>query len=270
MSPGERSTAGPTIQKSKGGRALIAVGLVAYGVMHLVVAWIAVQIAWGGSGSGQEASQQGALQELASTPIGGILMWVVVAGMAALVLWQGAEAIWGYRDEDSGKKLRKRLGSAGKAVIYALLGWSALQIAIGSGSSGGGETEESMTARFMSSGFGRIAVGVGGAVVIGFGVRLVVRGAKKKFLHELAGTPSQGVQKLGQVGFIAKGVALALVGGLFAWAAISYDPEKAGGMDDALRTLAGAPAGGVLLTAMALGIAAFGLYCFAWARHAKA
>lgn len=254
---------------SKGGKALIAVGLVAYGLMHLVVAWIAIQIAWGGSSSGQEASQQGALQELASTPVGGVLMWVVVVGMAALVLWQAAEAIWGYREHDSGKRLRKRLGSAGKAVVYALLGWSALRIAIGEGSSGG-DTEESMTARFMSSGFGRIAVGVAGAVVIGFGIRLVVRGVKKKFLEELTGTPGQGVQRLGQVGFIAKGVALALVGGLFVWAAISYDAEKAGGMDDALRTLAGAPAGAVLLTAMALGIAAFGVYCFAWARHAKA
>lgn len=254
---------------SKGGRALIAVGLIAYGVMHLVVAWIAVQIAFGGSGSGQEASQQGALQELASTPIGGVLMWVVVAGMAALVLWQAAEAIWGYREQDSGKRTRKRLGSAGKAIIYGALGWSALSIAMGDGG-GGGESEESMTSKVMSSGFGRIAVGIGGAVVIGFGVRLVIRGVKKKFLDELAGTPGTAVQKLGQIGFIAKGVALGLVGGLFLWAAISYDAEKAGGMDDALRTLAGAPAGMVLLTAMALGIAAFGLYCFAWARHAKA
>jgi len=53
------------------------------------------------------------------------------------------------------------------------------------------------------------------------------------------------------------------------WAGISYDPEKAGGIDDALRTVHDAPFGAVLLTLMALGLICFGVYCFFWATHPK-
>ena len=105
--------------------------------------------------------------------------------------------------------------------------------------------------------------------VIALGIRLVRRGLKKKFVDDLAGGVGRGVVRLGQIGYIVKGVAFAIVGGLFGWAAISYDPEKAGGLDAERRTVNGAPFGAGLLTLMALGLACFGIYCFAWARHPK-
>ena len=73
--------------------------------------------------------------------------------------------------------------------------------------------------------------------------------------------------RLGQVGYAAKGVALAIVGLLFVVAGVTFDPDRAGGLDTALRTLNGQPYGPYLLTALALGIACFGAYCFAWSRH---
>lgn len=79
----------------------------------------------------------------------------------------------------------------------------------------------------------------------------------------------RGVVRLGQIGYIVKGAAFAIVGGLFGWAGITYDPEKAGGLDDALRTVNRAPFGAGLLTLMAFGLACFGICLFAWARHPK-
>jgi Domain of Unknown Function (DUF1206) len=38
---------------------------VAYGVVHLLIAWIALLVAVAWSGTSEQASQQGALQELA-------------------------------------------------------------------------------------------------------------------------------------------------------------------------------------------------------------
>jgi hypothetical protein len=49
-------------------------------------------------------------------------------------------------------------------------------------------------------------------------------------------------------------------------AAIRSNLGEAGGLDAALRTLAGQPFGTVLLIAVAIGLAAFGVYCFAAAR----
>ena len=76
----------------------------------------------------------------------------------------------------------------------------------------------------------------------------------------------RATERLGQVGYPAKGVALGLVGVLLAWAAITFDPAKATGLDGALRTVLEAPFGKWLLSLVALGIAAYGVFCFFRAR----
>src|SRR5580765_1826646 len=65
---------------------LVMVGLIMYGVVHLLIAWITFQVAF--TGSGQEASQQGAMAEMASAPVGDVLLWVTAVGFFGLVLWQ--------------------------------------------------------------------------------------------------------------------------------------------------------------------------------------
>ncbi len=75
--------------------------------------------------------------------------------------------------------------------------------------------------------------------------------------------------RLGRLGYVAKGVALGIVGVLFLVAAATHDPGKAGGLDAALRALLGVPAGGVFVSLVALGFACFGVYSFARARYAK-
>lgn len=251
------------------GRWLIRFGLVAYGVVHLLVAWIAVQVAWGGSSSGDQASQQGALQQMGQAPLGRVLLWATAVGLGAMALWQLIAAIAGYRDYEASTRWRRRVGSAGKAVLYGWLCWSAGRQAVGSGISSGGQAERSLTARILGSPVGRVGVIVVGLVIVGIGVWQIVRGIARKFTEDLAGTPSPVLLRLGQIGFAAKGIALVVIGGLFCWAALSYDPDKAGGLDDALRTVASVPAGSLLLTLLAAGIACFGLYCFVWAGHAR-
>ena len=48
---------------------------------------------------------------------------------------------------------------------------------------------------------------------------------------------------------------------------MTFDPSDASGLDGALRTILEAPFGQVLLTLVAVGIAAFGAYCFVRARY---
>ena len=153
-------------------------------------------------------------------------------------------------------------------MAYAAIGVAAVKNLLGSGGSSN-STEEGWTARLMFAPFGRVVVGLVAVAIVVFGAGLVRRGVTRKFTDDLAGGVGRGVVRLGQIGYIVKGVAFAIVGGLFGWAAISYDPAKAGGLDDALRTVNGAPFGAALLTLMALGLACFSVYCFAWAWHPK-
>jgi hypothetical protein len=238
----------------------IMLGLMAYGVVHLLVAWIALQLAFGRSS--QEASQQGALQDLAGQPLGGVLLWVVAVGLLLLVPWRVLEIVYGHLD------LEKKLSSIGRAVVYLVLGVSAIKVGVGAGGSSTNQ-QQTFTAQLMAHSSGRVVVFVIGLAVVGIGVRHVYKAVTKKFTEDLAGGVSDLTVLLGRIGYAAKGIAFAVVGGLFGWAAIAYDPQKAGGLDTALRTVKEQPFGSVLLTVLAIGIAAFGLYAFIWSRNAR-
>lgn len=98
----------------------VRLGLVVYGIVHVIVAGIALQMAWG-SGGGEEASQQGAFSVLADSPLGRSVLYIVALGLAALVLWQLSEAAVGHREADGKERIAKRLTSVGKAAVYAVL-----------------------------------------------------------------------------------------------------------------------------------------------------
>ena len=71
------------------------------------------------------------------------------------------------------------------------------------------------------------------------------------------------------VGYIAKGIAVGVVGVLFVVAALTHDPEKASGLDGALKSLADLPFGTFILWLVGAGLIIYGVYCFARARYAR-
>jgi hypothetical protein len=253
-----------------GYQVLVRVGLVSYGLVHVVLAWIAAQVALGGGRGGDDASTSGALQQLGQQPFGRVLLWVMAAGLLALVLWQVLEAIAGRPGADAKDQVKNRGRAAGKAVVYLVLAITAIRIAVGAGAgSDSGQAEETLSARLMSVPFGRVLLVVVGLAVLAVGVSQIVKGVRKTFVRDLTGGVGQGVVVLGTLGWVAKGIALALVGVLFGWAAARHDPKKAGGMDAALGALRDQPFGTALLLAMAVGFAAFGVYCLAWAANRR-
>ncbi|HYH34350.1 MAG TPA: DUF1206 domain-containing protein [Nocardioides sp.] len=246
----------------------VRVGLVAYGVVHLLVGWLALQLAFGDrEGS---ASSNGALRELAQQPFGRVLVWVVAVGLALLALWQLLEAAAGHRTLRDRKRLWHRAASAGKVLVYGYLSYSAFRVAVGAGSSGSGT--DSMTAQVMDLPGGQVLVGLVGAGVVAVGGYLVWKGITDGFRDDLTsegqrGNTGDAYLWLGRVGYAAKGIALGLVGVLFGWAAATHDARRSGGLDQALQEVLDQPFGPYLLGAVALGILGFGLFCFAHARH---
>jgi hypothetical protein len=249
---------------------LARVGLIAYGVVYLLIGWLALQIAWGASAS-KSADTSGALRTLADQPFGKILLWLVALGLVALALWQASEAIWGYRNRQAAKRIPKQATSGAKAVIYAALGVSAALVALGSGSSSS-QSQQHATSGVLAWPGGRVIVVVAGLIIIGVGVAEVVKGVKKSFAEQidtssLSPAAREGVARLGQVGYIAKGVAFGVVGGLLSYATLTFDRQQAQGLDGALQTILAQPFGKFLLTAVALGFVAFGLFAMLQARY---
>jgi hypothetical protein len=253
---------------------LARIGLLAYGVVHVLVAWLALQLAWGGGG--ESADQSGAMQTVSESPVGKPLLWVIAVGMIALAVWQAAEVLrWRHGWSASGKTRTKALKKSGKAivkaVIYGALAVLAIRFATGSGQSSSSQQQQTAAGVFGWPA-GRWLVAAAGLVLIAVGAYHVYKGVTKRFLKEIDTTDCsrsalQLVTRLGQVGFPGKGVALAAVGGLLTYAAITFDPAKATGLDGALHTILALPFGQILLTLVALGIAAFGAYCFVRARY---
>jgi hypothetical protein len=247
---------------------LARVGVITYGAMHLVVAWLVVRLALGDhSGS---ASGGGALRQLAQGTAGRGLLVVVAAGFLALGLWQAVEAVLGYRGQSGRQRLVNRILSALKAVTFGVIGVNAFLVA--AGSSGGGGSPDGVTARLMAAPAGPLVVGLVGVVVIVVALFLAYHGLSEGFRDTLSddgatGTNGRWYVRLGTVGYVSKGVAIALVGSLFVYAAVTHDPEKSGGLDQALQTVQRETFGAPVLVLVALGLTCFGLFCFALARH---
>jgi len=244
-------------------------GLVAYAIVYLMIGWLAVQLAFGDRQG--KPSSSGAMHELAQQPFGDVLIWVVSIGMFVLVLWKLLDAAFGHREErDGGKRARKRLVSVGKAILYAAIGWSGLQVATGSGSSGKGQ--ETWTAKLMNMTGGQLLVGLVALAIIAYGVYQGYQAWTEHFAEKLdaegrSGSTGTAYIAFGKAGYTARGVALVIVGGLFAYAAITHDASKSGGLDQALFEVLDTPFGPVLLTLLGVGLACYGLFTLARARH---
>lgn len=265
----------------------VRVGLVAYGVVHLLLAWLALQLALGDRG--EAVSTNGALQELAARPLGGTLTWLVVAGLVVLVLVRARVAVVGRPGDpdlgsgrDRARVLRHRVTDAVMAVVYAGLGVSGLRIVLGAGGSrgagsGGDPSEQqadTLSARVLALPAGPVLLGAVGVAVACVGLVLAWRGLSGEHRDKLsaegrAGEAGQAYVLLGAVGHVAKGAVLVGVGALVVTAAVTQDPEQAGGVDQALGTLVRAPGGAVALVAVAAGLAAYGIFCLARARHLR-
>ncbi|SDY72435.1 protein of unknown function [Amycolatopsis xylanica] len=252
-------------EKSDVAQVLGRVGMGCFGFVHLVIAYIAVKVAFGETG--QSADQKGALAEVGSSTFGGVLLWALAVGLLAFAGWQGLMVANGYHwVTDKGRQVRKRIGSGVRGVVAVGIGISAVQLAIGSGSSSSTGQSQGLTAKVLSWSAGPFLVVLAGGVVIGVAVAAAVKAIKKSFMEDLE-TNRDWVEKLGMTGYLAKAVVYAIVGVLLIIAGFNADANKAGGLDVALKTLAAQPFGSVLLTVVALGFAAFGAYCFVAAKE---
>jgi hypothetical protein len=251
--------------------ALARVGFIGYGLLHLAIAWLALQVVV--SRSSSAADQVGAFQLVRKQPAGTAILWVIVVGLGAMALWQLLLAAVGHTMYTGKRRTFERIASLGRVIVYVFLLWTAVKVIQGTATAGAGPQQHA-TAGILAHPAGRWLIALAGVVVFGIGVGMVIYGAKKAFESKLAfgsasRTTRQSVLRLGQVGYIAKGVAFAIVGVLLFDSAISDQSSRSKGLDGALRTLAGEPLGQVLLVIVAIGFAAFGVYCFAQSKYRK-
>ena len=248
---------------------LARAGLIARGVIYILIGWVAVLVALGQSS--READQQGALQLLAGKSYGLVSLWLLGIGFAAYALWRLSEAAFGVTGEPPGAG--PRLKSLARAVIYTGLSYLTFTVIAGTARSQSSRQQD-MTATAMQHTAGRVLVGVAGLVVVACGIVLVIEGARKKFMKylqtaQLSARMRRVVELSGMTGTIARGLVFALAGVLVIDAAITHKASESGGIDKALLTLRDQPLGEFLMMLAALGLVVFGVYGIFEARWRK-
>lgn len=245
------------VQDSDAVEGLARVGLASRGLVWLVVGLLALSVLFGNS---ERADQQGALRAIAGKPFGEVLLVVLVVGYLGFALWQGLNAAVG----DASTK--KRVGSAGKALLHAALAVSVVRF-LASGQRQGGDQTQGLTARAMQHPGGRALVAVVGLVVLGVAVYLARhalqgRHAKKIKTWKVPNGHGEAVVRLGTAGYLGRALVLALVGVFLVQAALQAEPQEAKGLDASLKTLAGEPYGKALLAVAVAGMLAYALWGF--------
>lgn len=246
---------------------LARVGYAVNGVLHGLIGGLAIAVALG---AGRDADQSGALTALTSTRFGAALLWVVVVGLGALGLWQLLQTAL-VREPERKRRWVARLKEGGKAAAYLALAATAARFASG-GSADSEQQAQDFSAGLLAQPFGVVLLMLVAVLVIGIGVYFAIKGIRKTFLEDIrepTGAAGKATEVLGTVGFVAKGVALVVVGILFGVAALTTEPERATGLDGALKALAELPFGVAVLLAVGIGFIAYGLYCLVRARRAR-
>ncbi|MEU7899687.1 DUF1206 domain-containing protein [Nonomuraea sp. NPDC049152] len=236
---------------------LTKLGHAARALLYALIGLVALQVAFGEAG---EADKNGAIHLVAAQPFGSVVLWIMTLGLAALVVWQAREAL------TSGGRTRDRLESAAKSVFYVLLVVSLLGLLLrGKRAASTDSQSQDVTQALLALPAGQVLVGIVALGVIALGVHWIHEGWTKKFMKDMTGG-GETVRRLGQAGYIARGVIAITAGALIGQAAITYDPDRAVGLDGALKSLADTPAGPWLLVAVAVGLVLFAVYCLAEAR----
>jgi Domain of Unknown Function (DUF1206) len=257
-----RST-GRRAATSPGMRWLARAGLAARGVMYVIVGWIAAEVAF--HRSSQQADKTGALHEISATPVGGVLLWLLVAGFIGMAVWQLAEAVYGSRGA-SGRKAGERFAALVRAVAYGVIAYGVLTYALGAGGPQSSDKQSvDLTATLLKYPGGKFLVIAIGLVLIGGGIYVAYQAWREKFrrdleLGQMRARTRRIVEWLGKSGGAARGAVFVTVGVFLIVAAAKSQPQQAKGVDSALRALAQTPLGPWLLVLVAVGLIMFGLF----------
>jgi hypothetical protein len=245
---------------------LARAGLTARGAVYLVMGVLAILV---GVGARKHVDQRGALTEVLAAPVGSALVLLLAIGFAAYAVWRFSEVAVGVTGEADG--VGPRLKSLARGLAYSVLTATALGVLTGARGSQSGQ-QEGIAADVMSRSGGRWAVGLVGVVVVAVGLVMVREGWSKKFTRYFGSLDPhvrRWIVPLGRVGTVSRGVVFAIAGALVVAAAWTADPEKAGGVDDAFRTLLQQPYGAALVVLLGAGLVVFGVYGLAEAVYRR-
>ena len=237
------------------------IGYAGRAALFLWTGGLGLYIAWR-KGRGRT---QGVLETILAQPLGDVMLGILAIGLICFTAWRILQAFWDVdRIGRNREALGKRVVYALSAVSYALMAFWTLNLSLISRSESPSEVmlARKWTASLLSVPFGSwILAGIGlgfVATAIGVGVRawrapldpeLTVKRTARNWLVPLT-----------RYALLARATVFALIGGSLIVAAIRVEARATKGMGGTLQALQLQPYGPVLLTLIAIGFIAYGVY----------
>lgn len=248
------------------------IGFASRGLVYVLIGWFALDVAVNG---GQPTDNQGALGTLAHAPLGQILLAVCALGFAGYAVWRLTEAI--TDPENRGRDFKgkfERIGYALSGITHIVLATAAARLALKQIStqdhSPGDESAQSWSAWLMEQPGGVFFLVLAGCLLFAVAGAQAIKAYKAQF-DELDGdVPAPDyVRWIGRMGYAARALIFALIGWFLISAALNHDPDRAGGLGEALKQLRAQDEGTVILGIVAFGLAFFGLFSVIEARYRR-
>lgn len=251
------------------------VGWMAKGLVYGLVGVLFIQVALEhGSGGDAEANQAGAVETVAATSYGAVLLSMLAVGILLYVAWRLFTVV--LPGDWTGKALLKRIGYAVSALVYLSLLVSTVEtLAHRNQDPGAAEDRrlEGLVTDALDLPVGRVLVILAGLVFMGVGAAFIHTGVTGGYRESMSageqGVEGMAIDRLGMVGWVARGLAFFPVGFLLIRAAWTYNPDEAAGFDDSVREVASHPAGAVMAGLVGLGFIAYGLFAGLSARYQR-
>ena len=247
---------------------MVRLGYMVRGMVYGMIGLLALQVAMGGGGA--LTDPQGAIATMGRTPLGGILLYVVLAGLVGYGLWGLIRAIADplHKGTDA-KGIGERIGFAISGISYLALGLITLNLITGQATAAqnGAQTAQAQQAvgTILSKPWGVWVVGAVALAITSAGLLQIYQSTRPDFIRQyqpyaLSGNQRKWITNLGRFGVAARGLVFTLIGFFLFLAAYQNDPGRAQGIGGVLTSLLHQPYGPWLLALVALGLIAFGIY----------
>lgn len=250
------------------------IGFVAKGAVYFMVGLLATQVAFGMKG--EATGTQQALREFITPTFGSILLIGCAAGLFAHAIWRILQSIVDPENrEDSLNTAILRIVDFFTGGLYLSLSYAAIQIFRGLSTESSGENTEVWVSKILDLPYGKW-------IILFFALVIVIAGLYQFYLaytasfeyrfdsQRMNSKEQKTLRQLGRIGFVAWGIVYLMMGFLFYNAAISYDPNQAGGLADALNALRDQPYGIWILGITSGGLLIYGIYLLVLSYYHKA
>lgn len=246
-------------------------GHIAKGIVYVLLGMMAFMAAFEiGGQSTDNADRSGVFDMLKDMPAGTTLLALVAAGLVCYAIWRGIQT---FRPTHRGGEVK-----VGKRARYLFSGLAYLSVALTAirlllyNRQDNGSGNQQLASSLLQQSAGQWLLGAAALIMAAIGVYQLYYGLSEKYRKHVQGlslsTPASSLLlRSGKIGYAARGIVWLIIAWLLLNAALHANAAEAGDTAQAFQFVESSTAGSLLLGALGVGLAAYGVFNFIRARY---